>query len=52
MSEEESIHSKFIDEIYDIPMGAIIRPLIPELNNEKVKSLMETLKVRKAMVNP
>ncbi|XP_075227727.1 sulfiredoxin isoform X2 [Lycorma delicatula] len=42
-SEITSVHSDSIDEIHDIPMNVIIRPLPPMFNDEKVKSIMETL---------
>lgn len=38
-----SIHSNNIEEIYDIPMKVLIRPFPPEVNEAKIKSLMETL---------
>ncbi|XP_066595328.1 sulfiredoxin-1 [Prorops nasuta] len=38
-----SIHSRCDAEIYDIPITVIIRPLPPEVNEEKVKSIMHTL---------
>ena len=44
-SPNKSIHSATIQEVHQIPLDAIIRPLIPILDEEKVKSLMETLKV-------
>ncbi|XP_034235088.1 sulfiredoxin-1 [Thrips palmi] len=39
-----TVHSRNIEDVEDIPMDVIIRPLILEVNNEKVHSLMETLK--------
>lgn len=38
-----SIHSNAIGEIHEMPLREIIRPYPSELNDEKVKSLMETL---------
>uniref|UniRef100_A0A1B6CI76 Sulfiredoxin n=1 Tax=Clastoptera arizonana TaxID=38151 RepID=A0A1B6CI76_9HEMI len=38
-----SIHSDHIKEVHDIPMTTLIRPLLSELDNEKVKSLMDTI---------
>ncbi|KAK3913570.1 Sulfiredoxin-1 [Frankliniella fusca] len=38
-----TIHSRNIGEVEEVPMDAIIRPLVLEVNNEKVQSLMETL---------
>jgi hypothetical protein len=45
LNESTSIHSALIDEIYDIPMKEISRPLLSILNEDKVKSLMETIQV-------
>lgn len=39
-----SIHAAGIEEVHDIPMSAIIRPFPPEVDEEKVQSLMETIK--------
>ncbi|GLH06125.1 Putative sulfiredoxin [Gryllus bimaculatus] len=39
-----SIHAGLIDEVHDIPMSVLIRPFPPEVNEDKVKSLMETLR--------
>ncbi|XP_022919137.1 sulfiredoxin-1 isoform X1 [Onthophagus taurus] len=38
-----SIHAANINEIYDVPLSALIRPFPPEVNEEKVKSLMEAI---------
>jgi len=38
-----SIHGDQIDEVHEVPMEVIIRPFPPELDDNKVKSLMETL---------
>lgn len=38
-----TVHSRNIEDIEDIPMDVIIRPLVLEVNNDKVRSLMETL---------
>ena len=39
-----SIHSGIEAEVYDVPMNVLIRPFPPDVNEEKVCSLMETLK--------
>lgn len=44
-SEFTSIHSHQISEVHEVPMNVIIRPFPPEVNEEKVKSLMDTLQV-------
>lgn len=49
--EPSSIHSALIDEIYDIPMKEISRPLLSVLNEDKVQSLMETIQVRMTLKN-
>lgn len=46
-----SIHSNNIEEIYDIPIKVLIRPFPPEVNETKVKSLMETLENPKEAEN-
>ncbi|XP_060525622.1 sulfiredoxin-1-like isoform X2 [Cylas formicarius] len=38
-----SIHSSVIEEIHEMPLAAIIRPIPPELDEKKVRSLMKTL---------
>ncbi|XP_018331421.1 sulfiredoxin-1 isoform X2 [Agrilus planipennis] len=42
-SNQTSIHAGTITEVYDVPMSVIIRPFPPEVNEEKVRSLMETI---------
>ncbi|CAF3448301.1 unnamed protein product [Rotaria sp. Silwood1] len=42
-NEPSSIHSASIEEIYDIPMKDINRPLPSVLDENKVQSLMETI---------
>ena len=44
-NEATSIHSALIDEVYDIPMKEISRPLLSVLNEDKVQSLIETIRV-------
>jgi hypothetical protein len=44
-NEPTSIHSALIDEVYDIPMKEISRPLQSVLNEDKVQSLMEAIQV-------
>jgi hypothetical protein len=44
-NESTSIHSALIDEVYDIPMKEISRPLPSVLNEDKVQSLIETIQV-------
>jgi len=43
LNESLSIHSAFIDEIHDIPMKEISRPLPSILDENKVQSLIETI---------
>lgn len=40
-----SIHSAYIEEVHDVPISVITRPFIPELDEKKVQSLMETIQV-------
>lgn len=39
----QSIHSNSVKETHEMPMSAIIRPFQGEVNDDKVRSLMETL---------
>lgn len=41
-----SIHSAYKEETHDVPISVITRPFIPELDENKVQSLMDTIKVR------
>lgn len=45
MNENRSIHSDNVEEVHNIPMDVIIRPIPPVLDEEKVQSLMDTIKV-------
>jgi len=40
-----SVHSDQIGEVHNVPMRVIIRPIPSILDEDKVKSLMETIKV-------
>lgn len=42
---DRSVHSANIEEIHNVPMRVIHRPIPPVLDDDKVKSLMETLEV-------
>lgn len=41
----KSVHTDGIEQIYEMPLNEIIRPIPPQVNEEKVKSLMDTLSV-------
>ncbi|XP_066500815.1 sulfiredoxin-1 [Hoplias malabaricus] len=43
-SENRSIHSDNVEEVHNVPMEVIIRPIPSVLDENKVHSLMETLK--------
>lgn len=45
-SRMTSVHSAYKEEVHDVPMSVIIRPFIPELTEDKVVSLMDTIQVR------
>lgn len=45
MSCDRSVHSANIDEIHVMPIKEIIRPIPSVLDENKVDSLVETLKV-------
>lgn len=41
----DSVHSRGIEEIHDMPISAITRPIQSELDDQKVCSLMDTINV-------
>ena len=45
LPEDQTVHGAHIAEVHDVPMSVIIRPIPPVLDEQKVLSLMETLKV-------
>ena len=45
-SEPTSIHSALIEEIHEIPMKDISRPLPSTLDETKVESIIETIQVK------
>lgn len=45
-SRYPSVHSAGISEVHDVPIHVLIRPIPSSLEQEKVSSLMETIKVR------
>jgi len=49
-NEPSSIHSASIDEVYDVPMKEISRPLPSVLNEDKVQSLIETIQVMQNII--
>ncbi|XP_042348030.1 sulfiredoxin-1 [Plectropomus leopardus] len=44
VESNRSIHSDGLEEVHNIPMQVIIRPIPPELDEQKVQSLMDTIK--------
>jgi len=40
-----SVHSAGIEQIHEMPLNEIIRPIPPQVNEEKIKSLMDALSV-------
>ncbi|XP_068628942.1 sulfiredoxin [Battus philenor] len=46
-----SIHSAYKEEVHDVPMSVITRPFIPELDESKVKSLMDTIQKEEEVGN-
>ena len=47
----DSIHSNQIQTVYNIPVDVLIRPIPPVLDEEKVKSLMETIEVNQLQLS-
>lgn len=43
-SDNRSIHSDTVEEIHNIPLQVIIRPFPPVLDEQKVQSLMDTIR--------
>ncbi|XP_055021470.1 sulfiredoxin-1 isoform X1 [Boleophthalmus pectinirostris] len=39
-----SIHSDSVSEVHQVPLNVLIRPFPPELDEQKVQGLMETIK--------
>jgi len=52
MSHGKSVHSANIEEIHLMPIGEIIRPIQPELDEKKVEEIAETLKANFDEVPP
>lgn len=46
-----SVHSAGIEQIHEMPLNEIIRPIPPQVDEEKVKSLMDTLSVSVLQTN-
>lgn len=44
-SDNRSIHSDSIEEVHNVPMHVIVRPIPSVLDELKVQSLMNTIKV-------
>ncbi|XP_045196810.2 sulfiredoxin-1-like [Mercenaria mercenaria] len=42
--EIDSVHSNHVEEVHDVPINVLIRPIPSILDENKVKSLMETIK--------
>lgn len=40
-----SVHSAGIEQIHEMPLNEIIRPIPPQVDEAKVKSLMDALSV-------
>ncbi|XP_026790279.1 sulfiredoxin-1 isoform X2 [Pangasianodon hypophthalmus] len=51
-NENRSIHSDNVEEVHNIPMDVIIRPIPPVLDENKVQSLMDTVKTSDIRVVP
>ncbi|XP_061591289.1 sulfiredoxin-1 isoform X2 [Cololabis saira] len=51
-NDPRSIHSDNIEEVHSVPMQVIIRPIPPQLDEEKVQSLMDTIQTADTSVVP
>uniref|UniRef100_A0A8C6UD25 sulfiredoxin n=1 Tax=Neogobius melanostomus TaxID=47308 RepID=A0A8C6UD25_9GOBI len=52
VDENRSIHSDCVSEVHNVPLSVIIRPFPPELDQQKVQSLMDTIQVKYSDVVP
>ncbi|XP_040912324.1 sulfiredoxin-1 [Toxotes jaculatrix] len=43
-SDNRSIHSDMVEEVHNVPLNVLIRPIPPVLDELKVQSLMDTIK--------
>lgn len=43
--DNRSVHSDSIEEVHNVPMHVIVRPIPSVLDEQKVQSLMDTIKV-------
>ncbi|XP_026188455.1 sulfiredoxin-1 isoform X2 [Mastacembelus armatus] len=50
--KNRSIHSDSVEEVHNVPLKFLIRPIPPELDQQKVQSLMETIKTADISVVP
>ena len=48
MATGSSVHSAGIAEVHQVPISVINRPIPPVLEEDKVKSLMKTIQVRRS----
>ena len=44
-SDNRSIHSDTVEEVHNVPLNVLIRPIPPVLDEPKVQSLMNTIQV-------
>lgn len=51
MSSDKSVHSAGVEEIHLMPVSEIIRPIPSELDDRKVESIADILKVKKNNYN-
>ncbi|KAF7663591.1 hypothetical protein LDENG_00206090 [Lucifuga dentata] len=43
-SDNRSIHSDSVEEVHNVPLNVIIRPIPPVLDEKKVQGLVDTIK--------
>lgn len=44
-SDNRSVHSDNVEEVHNVPLNVLIRPIPPVLDELKVQSLIDTIKV-------
>lgn len=47
--DNRSVHSDTVESVHNVPLNVLIRPIPPVLDELKVQSLMETVKVTKGL---
>lgn len=49
-NDNRSVHSDSVEEVHNVPIDVIIRPIPPVLDEQKVQSLMNSIKVTSCFI--